>query len=418
MSGGDFINSGERQRLLQRGIEDRVRMVRDLRRIMDARGAESAAIMLGCSGSGELFAIVERRVAIQAPLLEQLYGPRGGKLKDGLTSSSKPKVPAAPKVSVAKPASLMAGAKAKPATAAPAQESARATTRPGAAEAAEVLAIMKRASAGVKGTQRAATAMGMGCSTFYNVLHGHKPMTAGVAQLVRQWAIANPGDDDAARVSDDVGDDADRAEGQQVPPPAPVEQDAAAPGAAVVLSDGGTVDDADAGAGVADSGEAGWAPPRAQDADVGQTEQGLPSADQADGEALPGLSMSDTGEVALPLDPPPAQDSTVALSVQLHPPEAVADLPRAAVDGEAGLCLVPPPQTIEDPITAALAVLQAGIDAQLAHAATFVPKIGTIAAQIETLQEQREVVRAAHEAARREATRLIDAKNALQDLRA
>lgn len=225
MSGGDFVNLGECSRLLRRCIEDRSKMVRDLRAIMDTHGAESAAIMLGCTGSSELFGIVEKRFAIQAPLLEMMYGPRGAKLKDGLTSKAEraaarpvaphaaavvsnptfrasiSSAPAAPAAAKALPTGIVAGAISD-------------------AERAVALETMQRALRELGSMKKASQAIGIGWSTIGFLLSGQKPITARTAALVRAWAAANPAAKDAAPLAGgDAGADAVTGEATEAPPP-------------------------------------------------------------------------------------------------------------------------------------------------------------------------------------------------------
>lgn len=299
MSGGDFVNSGERARLLQRGIEDRVKLVGDLRKVMDAHGAESAALMLGSWGVGELFGIVERRAAIQAPLLEQLYGPRGGKLRPGLADCAKAKdfvdmplggvskILAAPVVPVV-PGSAPAVAVIAPPAHVPQAVPAKPPT---AAEAAVLHATLKRAVVVCGSNKKAAEAIGIGWSTIGFLLGKQKPITAATAEKVRAWDAANPQNASAG--------DADRGPAME------------APAAVTVLQDAATV----------------------------QPEMPSLAGDTA-GETAIGVTMAEPFE----------QNSTPALAAAAQPPAVAVALPCAGVDG--AVVLASPPPQMPAPIAA------------------------------------------------------------------
>ena len=423
MSGGDFVNSGERVRLLQRGIEDRVRMVRDLRRIMDVHGAESAAIMLGCLGSGELFGIVEGRLAIQAQLLETIYGPRGGKLKACLTTAPKQKaaaivsmggaskalaVPKAPVLpgcdaaTLAKPPVARAApvppviVPAKPAAPAlPVAAPAVAKPAPGPivgtrdrdANERKVLgevgttrealvAILQRARKACGTLDLAADALGIGRSTIQNLAGNHSKFSTRTAMLLLKWDAENPAT--ALRQAQD----------ERLLPPEPIKQNAAAAGAAVVVEAGDEAAAADAGAAAAALRQA-----------------------QGEGEAVPPLDPPPAtvtyrigiGEAVLPFCPPNVcvpQDSPPALSLVPHPPEAAADLPCAGGDGAVVLPPAPPPQTAanDDPFAVALTAMVKARDAATAARLAIRAELVAIDAQIAPLQARRKALDAEEDA--------------------
>ena len=386
MSGGDFISRSEAQVCNRRRIEDRVSVIRDLRRVVKHLGL-AAGDQLGLA-AGDLERIEARKMAISPALLTAMYGAGGAKLlpalapRDALDAGvakimaavQRPVAPCAAAV-VTNP-TYRAEISSAPVHKAPvtpplppklppkplvgtrdAEAHERDVLAGVGTTRADLVAILRRARDAYGNWGAAAAVLDIGKSTASNLAGNHSKFSERTAKILLAWDAANPvTGEDAVRVLNSVGDSADRAEGQQVPPPA---------------QDAGTVGD---------------------------------------------TAVADREGASAATAPPPEQDSTAAPPVAPHPPEAETAAPCAAVDGAAASLPSPSPPLSGDPMLRALAEVQAGIDAALAEKARVDAEIAAVDAQIAALSETMQSLRAEREKANREFDRFFEAKDRLRDL--
>lgn len=415
MSGGDFLSRSEAQVCSRRRIEDRIDVVRDLRRVEKHLGAIAAADQLGLPVGG-IETICNRKAAISQALLTAMYGAGGARLLPTLVPREAidaqvdkilaaagaravksvavakavmdgPSVPPFDKLKAGGPLAVATPATAKvvsvaaplppvaaPAPAKPAPGPVVGTRDRDAHECkvlAEVgttrpalVAILQRARKAYGTWNLAGEALGIGSSSIQNLAGNHAKFSFRTASLLLDWDKVNPvtalrqaqDERDAARVFNDVGDSADRGADEEAPSPESFKQDAAAAGAAVVVE----------------------------------------ASDMAAAAAASSPAVADRGDAAA-FEHPPAQNSTAALSVEPHPPGVVADLPCAAVDGAAAESPPPrPPLTAanDDPFAVALTALVTARDAAQAARAAIGDEIAALDGQIGPLSARRAALEA------------------------
>jgi hypothetical protein len=353
--GGDFMSRSEAQVCLRRGIEDRIAVVRDLRRVEKHQGPIAAADQLGL-GAGDLAKIGDGKLAISSALLVAMYGAGGARLLPSLVPREpidaqvdkimaacgarapfdKLRVSGARLVQSLPPKPVMAFDMAK----SPKPPAGVAAMGPRDRDAHErqilaevgvsretLVAILRRVRDAAGNWAAAGVELGLGKSTVMNLAGGHSKFSFRVAQLLLEWDRANPVPELNGKYADSM--------------------------------------------------------PR------------LMAARDEDAAAAGDNAAVDRGEVVPPLDPPPATVSTAAPPVasDLSPVIGTVD-ERAAADGAAGSPPHSPPQNTliaanDDPFAVALTALVTARDAAQAARAAIGAEIAVLDGQIGPLAARR-----------------------------
>jgi hypothetical protein len=230
VSGGDFISRSEGQVCARRGIEDRMAVVRDLRRVEKHLGAIAAADQLGLPPGG-IEPIANRKAAISSALLVALYGAGGARLLptlvprepidaqvDKIMAAVGARAPVAP---VARSMPFDMAKSPKPPLPRPnaGPRDLDAHERQTLAEVGTtrdaLVPILKRVHAAAGDWRAAGVELGLSKSTVMNLAGGHSKFSFRVAQLLLAWDRANPARVVAGTVTGAV---------KEAPPPEPFEQ--------------------------------------------------------------------------------------------------------------------------------------------------------------------------------------------------